>query len=92
MSSRLLGRPLARLYDERIIKPLGLTDTAYDPHARISGPHARCYGLAAGGKLTDATAWTFGLGAAGGIVSDADGLHEPSIEFGWAKCWTHETW
>ena len=54
-----------------VIAPLDLTSAAYDPHSKITGPHAHGYKVAANGKLTDTTTWTLGLGANGGIVSAA---------------------
>jgi D-alanyl-D-alanine carboxypeptidase len=62
---------LPSLFRTQIIAPLHLTSAAYDPHSRISGAHARGYKVGANGKLTDTTTWTGGLGANGGIVSDA---------------------
>ena len=62
---------LATLTRRRITQPLHLTASAYDPHTRIAGAHAHGYRVAGTGKLTDATTWTEGLGANGGIVSDA---------------------
>lgn len=64
------GMTLARLYEERIIRPLGLT-AAYDPQGEIAGPHARGYRVAASGSRVDATAWHGGVGAEGGIVANA---------------------
>jgi D-alanyl-D-alanine carboxypeptidase len=66
VAERAGGRALARLYDERIFRPIGLERTAYDPQGEISGPHARGYG---GGR--DTTAAHAGVGAEGGIVSTA---------------------
>ena len=62
---------LPTLFRTQIIAPLHLASSAYDPHSRITGAHAHGYRVAANGKLTDTTTWTFGLGANGGIVSDA---------------------
>ena len=59
------------LYRELIFQPLGLRATAYDPQGPISGPHARGYGIQPDGKRADATNWHYGIGASGGIVSDA---------------------
>jgi D-alanyl-D-alanine carboxypeptidase len=71
IAQRAGGAGLATLFRRRIIEPLGLTHTAYDPSPQITGPHAPGYSVAANGKLTDTTTWTQGLGANGGIVSDA---------------------
>jgi CubicO group peptidase (beta-lactamase class C family) len=62
---------LAALYRERIFEPLGLDATAYDPQGPIRGPHAEGYGIAANGAQVDATDWHWGVGAEGGIVSNA---------------------
>jgi D-alanyl-D-alanine carboxypeptidase len=72
MIAQRAGRAdLATLFRRRIIQPLGLTHTAYDPSPQITGPHAQGYSIAAKGKLTNTTTWVQGLGANGGIVSDA---------------------
>jgi CubicO group peptidase (beta-lactamase class C family) len=62
---------LAALYRERIFEPLGLRATAYDPQGPIRGPHAEGYGVAPNGAQIDATDWHWGVGAEGGIVSNA---------------------
>jgi D-alanyl-D-alanine carboxypeptidase len=59
------------LVRDRITRPLGLSRAAYDPHADITGAHAHGYRVADDGTLTDTTRVTVGLGAEGGIVSDA---------------------
>ena len=64
------GKPLAALYRERISEPLGLIHTAYQPQGPINGPHVRSYSIAANGNLTE-HAYPFGMGADGGIVTDA---------------------
>ena len=66
------GDPLPLLYRERIIRPLGLRQTAYDPQGPIAGPHANGYELAADGRLVDTTARHFGKGADGAIVTSAE--------------------
>ena len=71
IAARAGGKPLARLYRERIFAPLGLHATAYDPQGQISGPHVRGYGIEPNGLQTDTTDWHWGVGAEGGIVSDA---------------------
>ena len=43
--------------------PLNLTTAAYDPHSKITGPHAHGYSVAPNGKLKDTTTWTMGIGA-----------------------------
>jgi D-alanyl-D-alanine carboxypeptidase len=68
---RATGTPLATLLRERIFQPLGLGRTAYDPQGPIVGDHARAYAVAQDGTLTDATDRHSGIGASGGIVSDA---------------------
>jgi CubicO group peptidase (beta-lactamase class C family) len=68
---RAAGQSLPVLYRERIFTPLGLTHTAYAPQGPIPGPHAEGYLIARNGSLTDATVWTYGKGADGGIVTDA---------------------
>jgi D-alanyl-D-alanine carboxypeptidase len=68
---RAAGKSLPVLYEERIFKPLGLTRTTYQPQGPITGPHAEGYLIAPNDSLTDATAWTFGKGADGAIVTDA---------------------
>jgi CubicO group peptidase (beta-lactamase class C family) len=65
------GASLATLVRRRIAGRLGLKTAAYDPHSTISGPHAHGYRIAKDGSLTDTTRVTVGLGANGGIVSDA---------------------
>ena len=71
IAQRAGGADLATLFRRQIIDPLHLTSARYDPARNITGPHAHGYVMFPGGKLTDATAWTDGLGANGGIVSDA---------------------
>jgi D-alanyl-D-alanine carboxypeptidase len=65
------GKPLPLLYRERIFEPLGLHATAYDPQGPISGLHAKGYGIEPDGEEIDATDWHWGIGAEGGIVSNA---------------------
>ena len=72
MIAEEVGRmPLARLFERRIIEPLGLTSAAYDPQGEISGPHSRGYPASGDGGRVDATAWHGGTGAEGGIVANA---------------------
>jgi D-alanyl-D-alanine carboxypeptidase len=71
IAARAGAKPLPDLYRQRIVKPLGLRQTAYDPQGPISGPHARGYQTGADGTMTDATNWHWGAGAAAGIVSNA---------------------
>jgi D-alanyl-D-alanine carboxypeptidase len=71
IAARAGGKPLAALYRERIFEPLGLHATAYDPQGPIRGPHAEGYGIAPNGAQVDATDWHWGVGAEGGIVSNA---------------------
>jgi D-alanyl-D-alanine carboxypeptidase len=65
------GKPLPVLYRERIYQPLGLTHTSYQPQGPIAGQHAEGYYIGSNGNLTDATAFTYGKGADGAIVTDA---------------------
>jgi len=69
--ARAAGESLPTLYRDRIFRPLGLTHTAYQPQGPTAGPHAEGYQIGANGALTDTTAWTFGKGADGAIVTDA---------------------
>jgi D-alanyl-D-alanine carboxypeptidase len=71
IAARAGGKPLPELYREKIFEPLGLHATAYDPQGRISGPHARGYAIEAGRRI-DTTDWHWGVGAEGGIVSNAE--------------------
>ena len=71
VAERAGGEALDVLYRTRIFEPLGLRATAYDPQGPIAGPHARGYGISADGSRTDTTDWHFGVGAEGGIVSNA---------------------
>ena len=71
IAARAGGEPLAALYRERIFQPLGLHATAYDPQGRMSDPHAQGYGIEPNGMQTDTTDWHWGVGAEGGIVSNA---------------------
>lgn len=71
IAERTGGADLASLMRQHILEPLHLTSAAYDPAATIAEEHAHGYRVAASGKLTDTTTWTMGLGANGGIVSDA---------------------
>jgi D-alanyl-D-alanine carboxypeptidase len=68
---QVTGQPLEAVYRERIIQPLGLGHTAYDPQGEIAGPHARGYLVSPDGSLADVTAVHWGIGAEGGIVSSA---------------------
>jgi D-alanyl-D-alanine carboxypeptidase len=72
IASRAGGKPLADLYRERIFEPLGLDTTAYDPQGPIQGPHARGYAIEPDGTRFDASDWHAGVGAEGGIVSNAE--------------------
>lgn len=71
IAARAGGKPLPTLYRERIFQPLGLHATAYDPQGPISGPHAHGYGVEPDGSRVDATDRHWGVGAEGGIVSNA---------------------
>jgi D-alanyl-D-alanine carboxypeptidase len=71
VAERAAGADMATLIRERIARPLGLRSAAYDPNGEIAGAHARGYRVGDGGRLTDATTWTLGVGAGGGIVANA---------------------
>lgn len=71
IAARAGRKPLPLLYRERIFQPLGLDATAHDPQGPISGPHAAGYGIAPNGAQAEATDWHSGVGAEGGIVSNA---------------------
>ena len=71
IAARVGGADLATLFRKQIIAPLHLHTARYDPAPNISGPHAHGYSLSTNGKLVDATRWTAGLAADGGIVADA---------------------
>jgi D-alanyl-D-alanine carboxypeptidase len=71
IAARAGDKPLAALYDDRIFEPLGLHATAYDPQGPIRGPHAEGYGIEPNGTWIDTTDWHWGVGAEGGIVSNA---------------------
>jgi D-alanyl-D-alanine carboxypeptidase len=71
IAARASGKPLPLLYRERILQPVRLRHTAYDPQGPIAGAHAKGYQLAPNGALIDTTARHFGKGADGAIVTDA---------------------
>jgi CubicO group peptidase (beta-lactamase class C family) len=71
IASRAGGKPLPALYRERIFQPLGLNATAYDPQGPINGAHADGYGIDRNGEPFETTDWHSGIGAEGGIVSNA---------------------
>ncbi len=71
IAARAGGKPLPVLFRERIFEPLGLRETAYDPQGAISGPHAQGYGIEPNGAQIETTDWHWGVGAEGGIVSNA---------------------
>jgi D-alanyl-D-alanine carboxypeptidase len=66
------GEPLAALYRERIFQPLGLDSAAYEPQGPMSDPHAEGYGIEPNGVRIETTDWHWGVGAEGGIVSNAE--------------------
>lgn len=72
IATRASHAPVGELYRERILSPLDLRRTAYDPQGPISGEHARGYTLARGKAPVDATGQHAAIGAEGGIVSDAE--------------------
>lgn len=73
------GRPVSAEYDDRVIKPLGLTDTAYvHPKTAIPGRHAKGYLTPdeAGGPLVDSTAQTASWAqSAGAVISSGRDLN-----------------
>jgi D-alanyl-D-alanine carboxypeptidase len=71
IAARASGEPLAAAYRDRIVAPLGLRRTAYDPQGPIAGPHARGYLFDDRGRVVDTTDRHAGVGAGGGIVADA---------------------
>lgn len=72
VAARVSGDSVQELYRERIFEPLGLEHSAYDPQGPIAGPHAQAYALSDNGPPRDATDWHGGVGAEGGVVSDAE--------------------
>ena len=72
IAAKASGKPLPTLYRERIFQPLRLHHTTYDPQGPIAGAHAKGYALLANGTLADVTAWHYGKGADGAIVTDAE--------------------
>ncbi|MEU3413278.1 serine hydrolase domain-containing protein [Streptomyces sp. NPDC006658] len=75
---KLTGQPVATAYQNRLIKPLKLTDTFYvHPRTAIPGRHTRGYLTpdAAGAPLVDATAQTVSWAqSAGAVISSARDL------------------
>jgi D-alanyl-D-alanine carboxypeptidase len=72
IAARAGGKPLDVLFRERIFEPLDLDATAYDPQGPISGPHVQGYGVEPDGRQIETTDWHWGVGAEGGIVSNAE--------------------
>ncbi|UJA06380.1 serine hydrolase domain-containing protein [Streptomyces collinus] len=76
---KLTGHPVKTEYDNRILKPLKLTDTFYvHPDTRIPGRYARGYLTpdTAGAPLVDATAQTASWAqSAGALISSARDLN-----------------
>jgi D-alanyl-D-alanine carboxypeptidase len=70
VAARASGETIETLYRERIFTPLGLRDSAYDPQGPIRGQHAHGYRVAQGPPI-DTTAAHAGIGAEGGVVSNA---------------------
>jgi D-alanyl-D-alanine carboxypeptidase len=78
---RATGRSLASELGRRIIRPLGLTATAFEPR-RVQGPHVHGYRLVSHQGVVDSAAGPRDLetrsarwaGAAGDLVSSADDL------------------
>jgi CubicO group peptidase (beta-lactamase class C family) len=65
------GAGLPALYQRLIFGPFALRATSYEPQGPIAGPHANGYGISPAGASTDATNWHPGIGAGGGIISNA---------------------
>ena len=64
--------PLAALYRQRIIEPLGLASVGFKPQGETGKGDPRDYSVRLNGTLVDATGWyRLGGGAAGGIVANA---------------------
>ncbi len=72
IAARAGAKPLAALYRQEIFEPLGLHATAYDPQGPIGGDHAHGYAIQPDGRRTDTTSWHWGVGAEGGVVSNAE--------------------
>ncbi|MFJ8843118.1 serine hydrolase domain-containing protein [Streptomyces cyaneofuscatus] len=76
---KLTGRPVADAYQRRIIKPLGLRETAYvHPDTRIKGTHVRGYlhPDEAGAALVDSTEQTVSWAqSAGAVISSPADLN-----------------
>lgn len=75
----LTGKPVARAYSKRIIKPLGLTRTSYvHPQTAIPGRHIKGYLRPdeAGGALVDSTQQTASWAqSAGAVISSPKDLN-----------------
>lgn len=71
IAERAGGQSIGSLYRERIFTPLDLQASAYDPQGPIHGEHAKGYNLDRGRPI-DATAAHGGIGAEGGVVSNAE--------------------
>lgn len=71
IAEKVAGASLATLLQRRIIRPLRLDHTTVQPQGAIRGPHATGYWRGPDGRDRDATAWTYGKGADGAIVTDA---------------------
>jgi D-alanyl-D-alanine carboxypeptidase len=67
---RVTGQPVRRMFEQRIFRPLGLKETAYNPQGPIRGEHPRGYFMHRG-RWLDRTDVHPGKGADGGIVSNA---------------------
>jgi D-alanyl-D-alanine carboxypeptidase len=67
---RVTGQQLRRVFEQRIFRPLGVKETAYNPQGPIRGGHPRGYFMHRG-RWLDRTDVHPGKGADGGIVSNA---------------------
>jgi D-alanyl-D-alanine carboxypeptidase len=68
---RATGQPIRRAFEQRIFRPLGLEQTAYNPQGPIRGQHPRGYFIR-DGRLIDMTDAHSGKAGDGGIVSNAE--------------------
>jgi D-alanyl-D-alanine carboxypeptidase len=68
---RITGKPVGQVFEERIFRPLGLKQTAFDPQGPIQGQHPRGYTVEPSGRLADMTDAHAGKFTDGGIVSNA---------------------
>src|SRR5690606_14598608 len=67
---RVTGQPVAEVFEERIIDPLGLTGTSFPTDASFPEPHARGYTVQGqdDGEPVDATDWNPSWGWTAGAM------------------------